>query len=81
VGYQWDHKVMHVVVILCLVPLQVPKYFGLVQIFCTAPKDDLRSVNWFLCQHKRFFEKAVNAIKFFDRLKRFGLAQNILGPV
>ena len=32
-GYQWDHKVMHVVVLLCIVLLQVPKYFGLVQIF------------------------------------------------
>ena len=27
------------------------------------------------------FEEAQNAVKFLDWLKKFGLAQNILGPV
>ena len=49
----------------------------------------------FLCQAKRWFafskivfcagtkvfEEALNAVKFLDCLKKFGPAQNILGPV
>jgi hypothetical protein len=33
-----------------------------------------------LWRHK-FFEEALNAFKFLGWLKKFGLAQNILGPV
>jgi hypothetical protein len=36
--------------------------------------------NCFLCWHKSF-EEALNAFKFLGWLKKFGLAQNILGPV
>ena len=37
-------------------------------------KDDLHSV-------KLFFVPALNAVKFLGWLQKFGLAQNILGPV
>jgi hypothetical protein len=33
-----------------------------------------------LCRHKSF-EEALNAVKFLGWLKKFGPAQNILGPV
>ena len=82
---------------LCLVLLQVPKCFGLVQIFCARPKIHLHivAVTNILCQTKRWFafskigfcagtkvfEEALNAVKFLGWLKTFGLAQNILGPV
>ena len=85
------------VVLLCLVLLQVPKCFGLVQMFCARPKIYLHilAVTNILCQTKRWFafskigfcggkkvfEEALNAIKFLDCLKTFGPAQNILGPV
>ena len=36
--------------------------------------------NWFLSQPK-FFEGALNAVKFLGWLKKLGPAQNILGPV
>ena len=43
---------------LCLVLLQVPKYFGLVQIFCARPKIDIK-ILWQsqknLCRTKRWF--------------------------
>ena len=82
---------------LCLVLLQVPKCFVLVQIFCTRPNIYLHivAVTNILCQTKRWFafskidfcastkgfEEALKAVKFLGWLKRFGLAQNILGPV
>ena len=82
---------------LCLVLLQVPKCFVLVQIFCARPKIylDIVTVTNILCQTKRWFafskigfcagskvfEKALNAVKFLGWLKTFGQAQNILGPV
>ena len=50
------------------------------QTFCARQKDDLHSVNWFLCVTKGF-EEALNALKFLGWLKKFGPAQNILGPV
>ena len=81
----------------CLVLLQVPKCFGLVQIFCARPKIYLHivAVTNILCQTKRWFafskigfcagtkvfEEALNAVKFLGWLKKFGPAQNILGPV
>ena len=81
----------------CLVLLQVPKCFGLVQIFCARPKIYLRivAVTNILCQTKRWFafskigfcagtkvfEEALNAVKFLGWLKKFWPAQNILGPV
>ena len=82
---------------LCLVLLQVPKCFVLVQIFWARPKIYLHIVpaTNILCQTKRWFafskivfcastkvyEEALNAIKFLGWLKIFGPAQNILGPV
>ena len=82
---------------LCLVLLQVPKYFRLVHIFCDGPKIYLHivTVTNIFCQTKRrfafskivffcqhkVFEEAVNAVKFLGWLKNFGPAQNILGPV
>ena len=44
------------------------------QTFCARQKDNLRSV-------KLVFEEALNKVKFLGWLKKFGLAQNILGPV
>ena len=44
------------------------------QTFCGREKDDLHSV-------KLVFEEALNAVKFLDWLKKFGVAQNILGRV
>ena len=44
------------------------------QTFCARQKDDLHSV-------ELVFEKALNAVKFLGLLKKFGQAQNILGPV
>ena len=60
--------------------------------FCVGPKIYLRivPVTNILCQTKskigfcagtKVFEEALNAIKFLDWLKKFGPAQNILGPV
>ena len=67
------------------------------QIFCVRPKLYLHIVlvTNILCQTKRWFafskigfcagtkvfEEALNAVKFLGWLKKFGLAQNILGPV
>ena len=33
------------------------------------------------CAGTKVFEEALNAVKFLGWLKKFGLAQNILGPV
>ena len=75
----------------------VAKYFVPVQIFCVGPKSYLHivPVTNILCQIKRWFafseigfrantkvfEEALNAVKFLGWLKKFGSAQNILGPV
>ena len=61
---------------LCLVLLQVPKWFGLVQIFCAKPKIYLHIV-----AVTKIFKEALNAVKFLGWLKKFGPAQTILGPV
>ena len=82
---------------LCLVLLQVPKCFGPFQIFCARPKIYLHvvAVKNILCQTKRWFafskvsfcagtkvfEEALYVVKFLGWLKKFGPAQNILGPV
>ena len=50
------------------------------QTFCARQKDDLHSVNFF-CVGTKVFEVALNAVKFLGWLKKFGLSQNILGPV
>ena len=47
-------------------------------LFCARQKDGLHSVK--LCWHKNF-EEELNAVKFLVWLKKFGLTQNILGPV
>ena len=51
------------------------------QTFCARQKDDLHSVKLGFCTSTKFFEKALNAVKFLDYLKKFGPAQNILGSV
>ena len=82
---------------ICLVLLQVPKYFGLLQIFCAILKNYLHilTVTNILLQTKRWFafskigfcagtkvvEEALDAFKFLGWLKNFGPAQNILGPI
>ena len=94
---EYHQKIQIVIVNLCLVLLQVPKCFGQVQIFCARPKSYLNivTVTNILCQTKRWFafskivfcvgtkvfEEALNAVKFRGWLKKFGMAQNILGPV
>ena len=50
------------------------------QTFCARQKYDLHSVQQF-CASTIFFEKALIAVKFLGWLKKFGPAQNILGPV
>ena len=81
----------------CLVLLQVPKCFGLVQIFCARPKNylNIMAVTNILCQTERWFAfskigfcawtkvfvEALNAVKFLGCLKKLGPAQNILRPV
>ena len=75
--------------------MQVPKCFGLVQIFCARPKniytlwqsqtfcarqkEDLHSVKLVFVPAKA--EEALNAVKFLGWQKIFRPAQNILGPV
>ena len=90
------HAVKSIQLKLCLVLLQVPKCFRLFQIFCARPKIywHIVVVTNILCQTKWWFafskigfcagtkvlEEALNAIKFLEWLKKFGLTQNILGP-
>ena len=82
---------------LCLVLLHVPKCFWRVQIFFAKTKIYLNIVavtnilcqitRWFafskivFCVGTKVFEEALNAFKFLGWLKKFGLAQIILGPV
>ena len=82
---------------LCLVLLQVAKYFVPVQIFWVSPKIWLHLVphKKLFCRHKNQFYwmqiiflsgtkcvwLAQNVNKFLVRHKKFGSAQNILGPV
>ena len=71
--------------------LQVPKCFGLVQIFCATPNIDFHIVPFptYLCQTKRRFPFSkfgfCASTNFFWNSTKcysiFGLAQNILGPV
>jgi hypothetical protein len=51
------------------------------QKFCARQKDDLHSVKLFFCAGTKVFEEALNAVIFLGWLKKFGPAQNILGPV
>ena len=51
------------------------------QKFCARQKDDLHSVKLFFCAGTKVFEEALNAVKFLGWFKKFGSAQNILGPV
>ena len=75
----------------------VTKLFWWVNIFCVRPKiyshivqvtNILRKTKrWFaftkigFCDGTKGFEEALNAVKFLGWLKKFGPAQNILGPV
>ena len=51
------------------------------QTFCARKKDGLHSVQLSFCAGTKVFEEALNAVKFLVWLKKFGPAQNILGPV
>jgi hypothetical protein len=52
------------------------------QIFCARQKDDLHSVKLVFVPAKKFLNRYyLNAVKFLGWLKKFGPAQNILGPV
>ena len=51
------------------------------QTFCASQKDDLHSVKLVFCAGTKVFEEALNTVKFLGWLKKFGPAQNILGPV
>ena len=50
------------------------------QTLCARQKDDLHSVKSF-CAGTNNFEEALNAVKFLGWFKKFGPAQNVLGPV
>ena len=72
-------------------PLTGRKMFYAVPIFlcrtknlftnCAKQKVDLHSVKLVFVPVKKFFEEALNAVKHLGWLKKFGPAQNILGPV
>ena len=52
------------------------------QTFCARQKDDLHSVKLLFCAGTKVFEEAIlNVVKLLGLLNKFGLAQNILGPV
>jgi hypothetical protein len=51
------------------------------QTFCARQKDDLHSVKLVFVPAQKFLKKALNAVKVLGWLKKFGPAQNILGPV
>jgi len=51
------------------------------QTFCARQKDDLHSVKIVFCTSTKVFKEALNVVKFWDWLKKFVPAQNILGPV
>ena len=75
----------------------MPCLFTGPKIFCARPKIYLHIVpvtnimcqtkRWFafskivFCAGTKFFEEALNAVKFLVWLIKFGPAQNILGPV
>ena len=66
----------------------VPKCFGPDQKFSAVPKKICAGAKTKFTEWKssfglaqKFFEKALNAVKFLGWLKKFGPAQNILGPV
>ena len=50
------------------------------QTFFSIQKDDLHSVKIVFCACTKGFEEALNVTKFLAWLKKFGPAQNILGP-
>ena len=76
--------------------LEVPKYFGLVHIFCHAKHllkysashkhlmPDKRRIcsqeNWFLCRQKSFW-RGTKCSQILWLAQKFGPAQNVLGPV
>ena len=51
------------------------------QAFFAAPKDDLHSVNLVFVPAQKFFKRHQMQLNFLNWLKKFGPAQNILGPV
>ena len=55
-------------------------YCGSHKHFVQDKKDNLHSAKLSFMQ-AQFFEEALNAVKILGWLKKFGPAQNILGPV
>ena len=55
-------------------------YCGSHKLFVPDKKMISIQYNWF-CLGTKVFEEALNAVKFLGCLKKFGPAQNILGPV
>ena len=53
----------------------------LVQFFCARQKDDLHSVKLVFVPAQKVLKRNYFAVKFLVWLKKFGLAQNTLGPV
>ena len=51
------------------------------QTFSARQKDDLHSVKLVFVLAQKVLKRHKNAVKFLDWLKKFGPAQNILGPV
>ena len=51
------------------------------QTLCAGQNDDLHSVKLVFVPAQKFFEEALNAVKFLGWPKKFGPEQNILGPV
>ena len=51
------------------------------QTFCARKKKIFAFSKIDFCASTKVFEGALNAVKFLGRLKKFRLAQNILGPV
>ena len=49
--------------------------------FCARQKNELHLVKLVYVPAQKFFEEALNAVKFLGWLKKFGSAQNILGTV
>ena len=51
------------------------------QTFCAGQKDGLHSVKLVFVPAQKLFLEALHAVKYLGWLRKFGSAQNILGPV
>ena len=88
-GGYWlfDFRTRHWRLFKTYLSLQPTKYLVILQVPKWAGPDLLCQKRWFafskisFCADRKVFEEALNAVKFLDWLKKFGPAQNILGPV